>query len=169
MQTSLQSTFQRLFCVWTSSSLRCQDNKMRTTLIILLAFCLAAITSANCPKSYLITKKDVKDSLFVALVEVQSREETQDSYVFKLKYDKLFQWWHYWVAESYIIYDAPKTLKIQRRCHMRLVPGRKYVLGRSGCKWRHQPKSCTGFSQCHFVKDYNSLTRAEKELVEKAQ
>ncbi|RCN24396.1 hypothetical protein ANCCAN_29907 [Ancylostoma caninum] len=71
------------------------------------------------------------------------------------RYAATLSWWHYWVAESSIIYDAPKTLKIQRRCHMRLVPGRKYVLG------------CTAFSQCHFVKDYNSLTRAEKELVEK--
>ncbi|KAL6728063.1 hypothetical protein Aduo_009873 [Ancylostoma duodenale] len=131
---------------------------MRTTPIILLAFCVTASTSVYCPKSYVITKNDVEKSYFVALVEAESSKETQDSYgkyyEFGLKYEKLFQWWHYWVAQSYIIYDAPKSLRIHRWCSIRLQPGQKYVLG------------CKSFSECHFVKAYNSLTPAEKKLVE---
>ncbi|RCN39832.1 hypothetical protein ANCCAN_14229 [Ancylostoma caninum] len=90
----------------------------------------------------------------VALVESNGVTEDNGYYEFKLKYEKLFQWWHYWVAHSYIIYDAPKTLKIHRGCGIRLQTGQKYVLG------------CTSFSQCHFVKAYNSLTADEKKLVE---
>ncbi|EYC27419.1 hypothetical protein Y032_0009g716 [Ancylostoma ceylanicum] len=100
-------------------------------------------------------------SFFVclALVKVESSGATGDQYgdyyEFQVKYEKLFQWWHYWVAEATIISDAPKTLKINQKCDVQLERGQQYVLG------------CASFSNCHFVRPYKSLTQHELELIEK--
>ncbi|EYC27401.1 hypothetical protein Y032_0009g704 [Ancylostoma ceylanicum] len=95
-------------------------------------------------------------NLTIALVKVESSGATRgDNYEFEVKYEKLFQWWHYWVAEATIISDAPKTLKINQKCGIRLERGQQYVLG------------CTSFSNCHFVRPYKRLTRRERELIQK--
>ncbi|KIH47820.1 hypothetical protein ANCDUO_22115, partial [Ancylostoma duodenale] len=95
----------------------------------------------------------------VALVKVESRAAKGDRYneyfEYEVKYEKLFQWWHYWVGEATIIADAPKTLQINRKCGILLKLGQEYVLG------------CRRFSQCHFVRPRHSLTNKELELIQK--
>ncbi|KAL6728062.1 hypothetical protein Aduo_009872 [Ancylostoma duodenale] len=129
------------------------------TAIVLLAFFATASTNLYCPDAYEITQKDVKSSVFVALVKVESNVAKGDRYneyfEYGVKYEKLFQWWHYWVAEARIIRYAPKTLKVNQKCGVRLELGQEYVLG------------CRTFSHCHFVRPYNNLTKEEKELIQK--
>ncbi|EPB75716.1 hypothetical protein ANCCEY_05208 [Ancylostoma ceylanicum] len=121
---------------------------MSTTLLVLLTFCATATANVLCPNAIQIREKDVKLSVFVALVKVESSGATRgDNYE--------FEWWHYWVAEATIISDAPKTLKINQKCGIRLERGQQYVLG------------CTSFSNCHFVRPYKRLTRRERELIQK--
>nr|ABP88131.1 tissue inhibitor of metalloprotease [Ancylostoma duodenale] len=129
------------------------------TAIVLLAFFATASTNLYCPNADKITRKDVKSSEFVALVKVESSVAKGDRYneyfEYGVKYEKLFQWWHYWVAEATIIRDAPKTLKVSQNCGVRLELGKGYVLG------------CRTFSHCHFVRPYNNLTTEEMELIQK--
>ncbi|EYC27403.1 hypothetical protein Y032_0009g704 [Ancylostoma ceylanicum] len=119
-------------------------------------------------------------NLTIALVKVESSGATRgDNYEFEVKYEKLFQWWHYWVAEATIISDAPKTLKINQKCGIRLERGQQYVLGESSCKlydikqkvvekiFKKHLLGCTSFSNCHFVRPYKRLTRRERELIQK--
>ncbi|KIH63528.1 hypothetical protein ANCDUO_06174 [Ancylostoma duodenale] len=116
-------------------------NRMRTlvVLIVLLAFQVAARTAnLKCLKTDSITKKEMDDAVFVAEVEVKSTGAEggnmggtiKDYFVYTLEYVKIFYTYYDWFSEYKMKRDAPKELKINKKCpNASLEEGERYVLG----------------------------------------
>ncbi|EYC27125.1 hypothetical protein Y032_0009g537 [Ancylostoma ceylanicum] len=122
-------------------------------MIILLSFCLMEAVS-NCPNRTHITEDDFLKALFVARVEVLSKQ-------------KKWWWWNYidYKVSYKQFYNPlfpidviiPRVFPIQiglpKKCGPTLKTGVQYVFG------------CLGGDSCLFVKRFDDVTEAEKALI----